>query len=488
MSEWTLLEKDLKRYPHFDSDITPREAMDLANNAEQVASHTFYPFILYYQRWNLFAPKGGIGKRKERPIRYAARRDAYIYARYRHELSVLYEVELAKSSLSSSIVAYRRIIDPDTGAGKCNINFAKEAFLKIKEMGDCCVIALDISSYFENLDHDRLKRLWARLLTVNRLPNDHFRVFEAITNYSVVEKKSVYRRLGYFGEKSVSKSGKPIDGYLIPYKDVPRRLCCGREFRQKIAGGDGQKSIVEKNFKNYGIPQGAPISDLLANIYLLDFDKTIADLLRNVGGAYYRYSDDILIIAPGSASEGLEWKEKAQTLIKSFGTKLQIKDKKSSVFVYTRSGSDQNYSLVYGTAGKTGLEYLGFRYDGRHAYIRNSTMSNLYRKVARAARSEASICARRYPDKAPSQIETLFNYERLVKRFGKVEDFDEKQEDYRSWTFWTYAVRAAGVFGLLGAPIMRQLRRYEKNVRSRGAREIARAVARRDARNANSES
>ncbi len=87
------------------------------------------------------------------------------------------------------------------------------------------------------------------------------------------------------------------------------------------------------------------------------------------------------------------------------------------------------------------------------------TISSLRRKVARAAYRDADACARRYPDKDASTLRTFFNYERLIKQFGRVEDFDGQDSDYRSWTFWTYASRASKIFGRLGKTILRQLRK-----------------------------
>ena len=113
--------------------------------------------------------------------------------------------------------------------------------------------------------------------------------------------------------KSTTKSGKPGNGYLVPYADVPTQLCSPHDFRQKILGENGQyESLVIPNSKSCGIPQGAPNSDLLANLYLIDFDVEMnalasSDLLANlylidfdvemnalassVGGSYVRYSD-----------------------------------------------------------------------------------------------------------------------------------------------------------------------------------------------------
>ena len=164
-----------------------------------VAQHRFYPFLRYEKRWNWFAEKGGSGKEKKRLIRYAARLDLYIFSNYRHILSEHYEAELARLGLEANVLAYRRIALGDGLGGKCNIHFAHEAFAKVRQLGKCCAIALDISSFFELLDHARLKALWCRLLGVDPLPEDHFQVFKAITRYSFVDKQAAYERLGHFG-------------------------------------------------------------------------------------------------------------------------------------------------------------------------------------------------------------------------------------------------------------------------------------------------
>jgi hypothetical protein len=478
---WHLNKRDLKKYPHFDPPISVEQAEKYATDANCVARHAFYPFVLYRQEWKKFAKKHADGKLKTRPIRYAARRDAYIFAYYRHVLSQHYETELARLGLDTAILAYRRIPTGDSKGGKCNIHFARDAFLKIRELGNCCVIGLDVSSYFESLDHTRLKAQWCKLLGATTLPADHFAVFKAITKHAMVDKKSLYERLGHFGEKAVI-AGKSIKGYTTPFRLMPKRLCRGKKFRELIARHGDQKSIIETNYKPYGIPQGAPISDLLANLYLLDFDTTVAGWVRQLGGAYYRYSDDILIVVPGSEAVGRDLMAQTRGLIAKFGSKLEIKESKSSLFVFEQNGTDQNFQLLHGTQGKNGLEYLGFRYDGKHVYLRDATISNLRRKVARAAYRDADACARRYPDKDASKLKTFFNYERLIKQFGKVEDFDGQESDYRSWTFWTYASRASKIFGELGKTILRQLRKHRDLIRWRADRALELAVIRRDRR------
>jgi hypothetical protein len=476
MVAWQLTSKDLKRYPHFDSQLSIQDATSLATNPESVAAHKFYPFMLYTNRWTRFAKKGERGDVKKRPIRYASRGDAYIFAYYRYLLTQKYEAALSKNSLDESILAYRRILNAD-GTGKCNIHFAREAFEKIRDLGNCCVVALDISSFFESLDHDLLKSVWCGLLNVQKLPEDHYKIFRTITRYAVVEKQAVYERLGYYGAKPKPKSGATTNGYLVPYKRMPKQLCTGKDFRRKIAGGDGSKSLISVNLKTYGIPQGSPISDLLANMYLLDFDRAVRKILVDLGGFYLRYSDDILLIAPGGEKEGKALADEIRGMITKFGSRLVIKEKKSSVFVFTNKGKAQDFKVVQGTQGKNGVEYLGFRFDGRRIFIRDSTMSNLYRKVARSSRYAANSLLKRYPGRDYAFLESRFNYEKLVQNFGRVKDFGEVSDDYRNWTFWTYARRAAKIFGPLGSPIHRQLRAFRENVRRRAAKELARAFA-----------
>ena len=51
----------VRNYPHFDPLITPEKAMLVATSPRAVATHTFYPFIKYVERWTLFADAGEVG-------------------------------------------------------------------------------------------------------------------------------------------------------------------------------------------------------------------------------------------------------------------------------------------------------------------------------------------------------------------------------------------------------------------------------------------
>lgn len=482
MTGWQLKRSDLKRYPHFDQVLHPDEIVALVTNPTRVAQNSFFPLLRYIKTHQPFRPDKDSGKPrpkpKERPIRYAARRDAYIFAYYRHLLSEPYEAELERLGISHCPVAYRRIpTENDARRGKCNIQFAREAFDRIRQLGDCYAIAVDISSYFESIDHERLKALWCRLLGVERLPPDHFAVFKNITKYRVVDRVDAYRRLGFFGVKRLTKSGHPIDGYLVPYKDIPTQLCSPHEFRQIILGENGQYgSLVIPNKDPHGIPQGAPISDLLANLYLIDFDVEMNALASSLGGTYIRYSDDILLVLPVTEEKAREVMDDLPGRIRHYGSRLLIKPEKSSLIRYSRDSDGQTCHLISGK-GRNGLEYLGFRYDGRNVFLRDSTMSNLYRKVASVARNHAGATIKRYPGKTYAELCNLFNFEQFTKRFGKVEGFEPSSTN-KTWTFWTYAVRATEEFGPQGKKIIAQVARLRHHSRIRVDQEIERALAR----------
>jgi hypothetical protein len=77
-----------------------------------------------------------------------------------------------------------------------------------------------------------------------------------------------------------------------------------------------------------------------------------------------------------------------------------------------------------GDQGKNGIEYLGFRYDGKRAFLRDSTLSGLYRKVAAIAKREAYAAVRRYPNKDEKELLAAFKFEDFMRRFGRVENFE----------------------------------------------------------------
>lgn len=489
MTEPKFSQKDLKNYPHFDRRLTATQAEEIVGDPKTVAENKFYPFFLYHEEWQPYrTPKNGQPKPKlkSRPIRYAARRDAYILTHYRRILSERYEARLETLGIFDCPIAYRKIPKAN-GGGKCNIDFAKDAFDEIERQGNCVAIALDIKGYFENLDHGVIKKIWCDFLGVSRLPDDHFTVFKNMTNYHVVDQKDVYRRLGFL--KTINVDGYEREKYSLPFRKMPIQLCSPEVFREKICGGDpALPSLVRGNVDDqgkaleHGIPQGAPISDLIANFYLMDFDVAMNAYAKSKGGTYMRYSDDILLIIPGAKAEADEAEELATSEISKCGPELKIKAAKTCIVSFATKNDEVQFSHVRGPQGKNGFEYLGFRFDGAHVYLRDSTLSRLYRKVSSSAKGVARSHALAPLNKGRSanDIMKTFNFSNFSQRFSRVLPEKLLADDYGTWTFYSYLKRSSKTFGNRGQFIIPQARNFNKIMKARIREAMVKAVARRD--------
>ncbi len=385
-----------------------------------------------------------------------------------------YEAELVRLGIQENVIAYRRIAIGHRKGNKCNIHFANDAFRRIQTLGNCLVYALDIKSFFDSIDHAKLKTVWEHVLSVDKLPPDHYKVFRSITRYAWVNKDEVYKELGIIGPKT-TESGSLGVGYR--QRAVPLQICSPAVFRKQIT------PLIAVNKEPHGIPQGSPISDVLANLYLFEFDAKIAKQIKAIGGSYYRYSDDILMIIPVESEDHIARIAEVQKLLNDCGEKLIIQSQKSCVFRFTNveasPATRKSYTLIHSTPGthstpgKNGLEYLGFRYDGARVYLRDSTLSNLNRKVVASARRLARLHCNKYPGASLASLRATFNYDLLISQFGRVQDFESKFLDYKSWTFWTYARRAASIFDSGGCPILHQLKRYKQFARRKADEALA---------------
>lgn len=339
-----------RKYLHFDQPIGFKKAERIASSPRKVASHSFYPFITY----ELISTKIGKNsegeiekKNKERGVAYAGHADSHIYSFYADILSSRYEKKVEETGLNDVVLAFRK-------SGKNNIDFAYNAFKKIDSLSPCSVLAYDISGFFDNLEHSHLKEMWCKALDEDHLPEDHYSVFRSITKYSKVDRFSLYKALG------VSLNNPKADGR--------KRVCTPEEFRRVVRGG----GLVEVNKTGKGIPQGASISALLSNIYMFDFDVAVASALEEIGGVYFRYCDDMLMIVPH------EWKSGVGNFvvpeIRRIGLSINVAKTEEHDFYHDRSGRLR-------TARP--LQYLGFLYDGDKILLRSAGLARFSEKMKR---------------------------------------------------------------------------------------------------------
>jgi RNA-directed DNA polymerase len=107
---------------------------------------------------------------------------------------------------------------------------------------------------------------------------------------------------------------------------------------------------------------------------MTEFDKAVQVFVRLLGGAYFRYCDDILLIVPS--------KDGQQTY--NF---VESEIKKLDLSIQTKKTERRNFSTVDGLllADKP-LQYLGFLYDGQRILLRSSALARFSDRMKRGVR------------------------------------------------------------------------------------------------------
>lgn len=314
-----------RRYLHFDEPLSFQKTQALVTDQVAVASHSFWPLLRFTVQTSKIKYNDATDKLesrpKNRPISYAAHSDSQIFGYYCELLAKRYEALIEARGLSDAVLAFR-------AQGKSNIHFAKDAFDEIRSRGDCVAVALDVTKFFDTLDHAQLKARWKALLGVQELPADHFAVFRALTRFATVERNTAFTALG------ISLNNPRANR---------RRLCEPKEFRSLIRDA----GLVVRNEVPFGIPQGTAISAMLSNLYMLDFDVAALAFAATYGGRYMRYCDDMLFIMPKGMTEDIE--SFADTQIRLM--KLEINPTKTDRCEFSVVGGQQTTSKP--------LQYLG---------------------------------------------------------------------------------------------------------------------------------
>jgi len=151
-----------------------------------------------------------------------------------------------------------------------------------------------------------------------------------------------------------------------------RPVCSELELRSTLS------KLVRKNPNNFGIPQGSPLSGLLSNIFMLDFDAKLSTEVSRLSGNYWRYSDDILILVPEGANVE-ELLNFVTNLLSSNGLAENV-NKRLVVDFKSNAGVLKSSPQM--------LQYLGFLFDGERTLIRPSSLSRYWRKLKSAVKRQ----------------------------------------------------------------------------------------------------
>ncbi len=419
-------------YVHFDVRLDLDTATELVESESRVAARAFWPLVRFSTVERKVDKAKPGWKRKRRPIAYASHADAHIFAYYSAKLGALYDNLLREEGLNDVVLAYRKHADPnDPSRGKASFDFAAEAFADIASRPACEAVALDIKSFFDRIPHSELKRNWKAVIGLPKLPLDHYAVYKAATKFATVPLRQICKVLG------------------IGRKKLRGRLSFGLD-RKRFDDEIRAPGLINANRKNCGIPQGLPISGVLANIAMLNVDRVMHAAALAVGGTYRRYSDDILIIAPVGETAALELRLKACLA----PLELVTHPDKTAHATATRD-EEGKLSVV------SPLQYLGLEFDGKRVLVRPQTLVRFNKRMKRAVRRAQNAARKATPKGQPIRIRRR----NLYAKFSHLRPHPETREDKRPrGSFLRYAGLAAkptdNLGSLLGfkSEIRRQLR------------------------------
>jgi hypothetical protein len=387
-------DKKLRKYQHIDEPINlddEKSFQKVIRVIEDIKNHQFLPFIKKIEnkiRFRRNAEGKAARKNKPRPIMYASHIDAHIYSYYNFLLMQRYENYLEKINLSKNVIAYRKIKIEGSEKGKSNVHFAKEVFDYIQGQNNCVVITQDITSFFDNLNHKLLKEKICKINGTDKLDEKIYKIFRSLTAYK-------YINYDDFINKKIKKKTKN-NKYAI----------------YKILDG-----VVNENRTNIGIPQGSPISGLLANIYLIDFDNQINTSFPDV--YYRRYSDDLIFVCKNEQKENLL--KFIEERIKEY--LLEINPAKSFISYFKKEGNILTCNQVTdGLGNKIGrnyVDYLGLEFSGENIYLRKNTVQKLKIKQEKKVLRQLSNTIKQERRK-PRKIKIKINRSNYFKRASDI--------------------------------------------------------------------
>ena len=346
---------DTKPYAHFDLrvSLSMPSIRKYVMDRTKIVTHSFYPFIHFEKKNSRYGKKG---PKKPRELYYCSHLDRCVYQRYAFLLNYQYNIWACENNIDDVAIAYR------DNLGKNNIDFAKDAFDAIRSFPQCFILVGDFTNFFDNLEHQYLKKMMCEVLGVERLPQDYFSVFKNITRFSSWDWKDIVKAVG----ENIAERG-------VRKKINSKETVLTKEQFQK------NKKDIKKNISGVGVPQGSPISAVLSNIYMIKFDKDIKRYVTSKGGIYMRYSDDFIIVLPYERdAEIADFTSYIFSYVESMKGLIDLQKEKTSCYTY----KDE---VIYEGDQPSSINYLGFLFDGKNIRIRPRAITKYYYRMRRKA-------------------------------------------------------------------------------------------------------
>lgn len=265
------------------------------------------------------------------------------------------------------------------------------------------------------------------MLDVERLPQDYFSVFKNITRFSSWDWKQLVTAAG----ESIAERGVRTK---INSKDT---ILTKEQFLKN-------KKDIKKNMSGVGIPQGAPISAILSNIYMIEFDKYIKRYVANKQGIYMRYSDDFIIALPYEQNtEVTDYINFIFSYVHSMEGLIDLQEEKTSCYIYKN-----NTIYNYHDDMSSSINYLGFLFDGKNIKIRPRAITKYYYRMRRKARTigRSNWVSSKGKHISAKNLYSIYSYN------------NEKQ------TFIDYAKKAQEMLNLNDAEVNALIKRHKQKI------------------------
>ena len=133
------------------------------------------------------------------------------------------------------------------------------------------------------------------------------------------------------------------------------------------------------------------MSGVLANIYMINFDEVLNNLIKQYKGYYRRYCDDMIIVLPDNMIRNFSsFKKELEEIFnikdEQTGDKLVILSPEKTK-VYHLSPNDSIKEVSSETRPVKSISFLGFSYDGIFVRIRDKTISRYYNRMYKKMRT-----------------------------------------------------------------------------------------------------
>jgi len=206
------------------------------------------------------------------------------------------------------------------------------------------------------------------LKSIYEIIKDKYKYTPKIREKMIREVKQNYRNYTHFIKVDIKKFFDKINHQILFDKLEKKfppyifKLIKQAVTQKTISLDSSTKERKSSPFNKKGVPQGLPISNILGDLYLQEFDEYFNSLNKI---KYFRFVDDILILCNEKEIKKL---------------KKEIKNKLGNLKLKPHKFSD-NKDKSHHNSIQEGFQYLGYIFYPDKITIRKSSVQNFYKRL-----------------------------------------------------------------------------------------------------------